>query len=248
MCTPTGRSELPCPMCTLKARGGRRCPHRATAPVSDIACLATSQPAIWWRVWDARHVAALAFLHARAAAVLAGTSPHWPLGWWHCLRASWSGCLLTSWSLTATWSQLKRSWPSRPLAPWSCRTGWSTSTSSLPQSPELWSSWMTCKHPMPVWWVPGSCASPITMIRSSSIWSECLWQWPQPQDHQPECHLYRPVQETQGHVSGLPHGQAGVPRQQWPPNSRLPWHYDRKGPQLCGDWFQPDNTQKISPA
>ena len=30
--------------------------------------------------------------------------------------------------------------------------------------------------------------------------------------------LTSPVQEPQGHVPGLPHGEAGVPRRQWPPD------------------------------
>ena len=62
-------------------------------------------------------------------------------------------------------------WPSRPLALWTGGWGQSTSPSSWQWSPELWSSSTTCKWPMPVGWVPGSCANPITMIRPSSIWS-----------------------------------------------------------------------------
>ena len=74
---------------------------------------------------------------------------------------------------------------------------------------------------------------------------ERLWQRPQPQDHQPECHLHRPVQKPQGHVPGLLCGQAGVPRRQWSPDSRLPRRYDHEGPQLHGDWLQPSNTREI---
>ena len=64
---------------------------------------------------------------------------------------SWCGCPLASCSFTTTFSRPTRSWPSRTLAPWSCWTGRSTSSSCWPWSPELWSSSMTCKQPMPIW-------------------------------------------------------------------------------------------------
>ena len=110
------------------------------------------------------------------------------------------------------------SWPGWPLAPWSCWMGWNTSLSSWPRSPELWSSSTICRQPMPALWAPGS-----------SLWhihhpsgSECLRQRPQPQDHQPKYHLHHPVQECQGHVPGLPLGQAGIPRWHWSSDSHLP--------------------------
>ena len=62
-------------------------------------------------------------------------------------------------------------------------------------------------------------------------------QGPQPQDHQPQCQLRRPVQEPQGHVPDLPLGQASVPWRQWHPDSCLPGHHSHACLQLHGADF-----------
>ena len=74
-----------------------------------------------------------------------------------------------SWSFTVICSQLTGNWPGKLRALYSCWTGLSTSLSNWPQSPELWSSWTTCKQPTPVWWVFGSRPGPIIKTCPSFI-------------------------------------------------------------------------------